>query len=172
MGCVVLPIVLGSNKKLKMNAEIVEAQIPLLVGTNSMVKGKAKLNFETMVAIFYNQEVKMHQVGAGHFCIDLMSDNISTLVNNIEEREFHIQTVLATIETLNEKQIKQLHHVFGHVSADRLEKFISQSGMLTDDVSKAIKSITSSCEACVKTKRKVPRPKVSIPRADAPNQIC
>ena len=51
-GCVRLPTIIG-DKKVNINVEIVEAEIPLLIGSNSMEAAKAQLDFGIMRAIFF-----------------------------------------------------------------------------------------------------------------------
>ena len=170
LGCLKLPIVLG-EKKIWMEVELVEADIPLLIGSNSLEAAKAKLCFESNTATFFSQEMKMHKVGSGHFCIDLISDNISTLISNPDERDRCVETLISAASELSVKEIKKLHHLFGHVSADKLRKFLIKSGKITEDIEKVIEEIVSTCDACIKTRKKVPRPKVAVPRAVAPNEI-
>ena len=50
-----------------MKVELVEAKIPLLIGSNSLEAAKAKLCFEENIATFFDQEVKMHKVGSANF---------------------------------------------------------------------------------------------------------
>ena len=170
LGCIRLPVLIG-EKKIQVEVEVVEANIPLLVGSNSLKAAKAKLNYENYCATFFDQEVKMHEIGSGHVCINLFTENICTFVSNIEERERYTEIVLAVTNELNEKNIKKLHHMFGHVPADRLKKFISKTGKLSKDIEQVIENISNTCDACLKTQRRVPRPKAAIPRADAPNEI-
>ena len=170
LGCIKLPVVVG-DKKVSLIVELIDASIPLLIGSNAMEAANVQLDFKNYEATFFDQEVKMYKEGTGHFCIDLISENISKHVNDVNERETRVQTVLASAAELDEKDIKKLHHLFGHVSADKLKKFVAKTGKLSKEVAKVIEEILSTCDACKKTRKKVPRPKVAIPRADAPNEI-
>ena len=53
-----------------------DAEIPLLIGSNSMEVGEAILNFKEKKATFFDQDVDMIKLGSGHFCIDLFSENL------------------------------------------------------------------------------------------------
>ena len=53
-GCVSLPTMIG-DKKVSIKVEIVEAEIPLLIGSNSMLCAKALLDFENMRAVFFEE---------------------------------------------------------------------------------------------------------------------
>ena len=76
-GQLTLPVVIG-NTKIKLTIEVVDAPIPLLIGSNSMEKAKAVLNFGDSTAIFFNEVIDMIKVGVGHFCIDVFSKHVDT----------------------------------------------------------------------------------------------
>ena len=170
MGVLDLPSLIG-DKKIHIQVEVVDAKIPLLIGSNSMISAGAILNFQTNEAIFFEEEIQMYLVGTGHFCIDLVSQHIETHINNIEEREALVETILLTAEVIDEKGLKKLHHLYGHTSAEKLLKFLQKAGKDTKEIRDHLFKIESSCEVCVKSKRKKPRPKSSLPRVDNPNEI-
>ena len=60
-GCVSLPTMIG-DKKVCIKVEIVEAEIPLLIGSNSMQAAKALLDFGEMKAVFFEEEIQMYKV--------------------------------------------------------------------------------------------------------------
>ena len=67
-GCLKLPTLIG-DKKVFISIDVVDAEIPLLIGSNSMEAADAVLDFGRYVAIFFEEEVDMLKVGSGHFCI-------------------------------------------------------------------------------------------------------
>ena len=123
-----LPCMIG-DLKVTLITEVVDAKIPLLVGTNSLEKSKAILDFGRSVAYLFGQEVEMFKVGSGHFCIELLREGMHTHINGEESREKMISKVFLTREDeLSLKQLQKLHHVFGHTKVDRLEKLIKAAG--------------------------------------------
>ena len=66
-----LPAWIG-NRKLTIETEMVDANIPLLIGANSLEKSKAVLDFCNMKATLFSIEVNMMKVSTGHFCISLL----------------------------------------------------------------------------------------------------
>ena len=78
--------------------------------------------------------------------------------------------VLAT-EKVNLKALKKLHHYFGHTAPTRLLKLLANAGKNISGLEKPLEKVEASCEACLRTKKKKPKPKVAIPRADSPNSI-
>ena len=148
-----------------------DASIPLLIGSNAMEVGGAVLNFQSNTATFFEEEVDMVKVGTGHFCIDLVSQNIETHINDIDARKDCIQHALVSTEKLDAKKLKKLHHYYGHTSADRLMKFLENAGKDTKDLKETLSKIEKSCEACIRTKRRKPKPRSAIPRVEGPNDI-
>ena len=172
LGSVKVPTVVG-DKKISLSVEVVDAMIPLLIGTNSLEAAASVLNFEHFTATFFEQEVEMYKVGSGHYCIDLTSDHVDTHINDIEDRETEILEVLTTTTELdfNLKDIKKLHHYFGHVPAGRLKSLLIKAGHDSKEVMKIVEEVAETCDSCIKTQRKVPRPKTAIPRVSRPNEI-
>ena len=79
-----LPVIIG-DKKLTITIEVVDADIPLLVGSNSMKLAKTVMSFVDNTATFFDEKVNMVETGTGHFCIDLFDPLIETHVNDVRE---------------------------------------------------------------------------------------
>ena len=112
----------------------------------------------------------MAKVGTGHFCIDLNSVNVMTHINDVIKRDSQVHSVLITVEDLKKNDLKKLHHLYRHVSAE-VERFLEKSGKSSEETKKTLEEIAKNCDACIKTKKKTPQQKCAIPRVDAPNQI-
>lgn len=169
-GKVSLPVVIG-EKKVIITIEMVQALIPLLIGSNSMKLGEAILNFKNSTAVFFDEVVDMMEVGAGHFCISLLAPHVETHINDVDQRNGVIQQVLVTAEKVDIKLLKKLHHYYGHTPPDRLLKLLKNAGKEIKELRKPLLDIENSCEACARTKKRPPKPKSSIPRVDSANVI-
>lgn len=169
-GRVKLPVVLG-DKKVTVTAELVEADIPLLIGANSMETADAVIDFGRNTATFFDEEVPMEKVATGHFCINLLAESIENHINDEEDRDDAIEQTLLAAEDLSVGDLRRLHHLYGHTSAEKLTKFLAKTGKISVEMKKTLENVAKNCEACVKTKRRSPRPKSSIPRVDGVNQI-
>ena len=73
--------------------DVVEASIPLLIGTNSMKSGKLIINFASNEATFFGEIVPMVDRTTGH-CIDLVSENLLSHIDDIAERDQKVNDVL------------------------------------------------------------------------------
>ena len=62
-----------------------------------MKVGKVIMNFESNEATFFGEVVPMVEVGSGHFCINLVSENLLTHIDDELERDKMVQeSLLAT----------------------------------------------------------------------------
>ena len=166
-----IPCIIGEIR-MTIHAEVVDAQIPLLIGTNSLEKAAARLDFGEHVAVFFGEEIEMQKVGSGHFCIELLSETLATHINSEGGRDEAISEVLlSTNMELTTKELKKLHHIFGHTSTDKLGRLIERAGRSSKDTKEKLEEIRRTCESCLRNKRKNPLPKCALPRVDHFNQI-
>ena len=111
-------------------------------------------------------------------------DSASSLINYVKFNnniKFHnvVQQVFLTKNRnrskmnrpqLNQKDINKLHHLFGHAHPSQLESLIKTAGRWNDNV-KAMVEKLSSCENCKIEGRRVPKPKVALPKASHHNHV-
>ena len=139
-----LPALIG-EKLATIFTEIVDADIPLLIGANSLRKAKLKLNFEDNTAEIGGSLVFMKMTQSGHFCIEIFSPYIATHVDDVNEREEMIMDVLVASEEVTKglmiNELKKLHHMFGHTSVDRLMKLLKESGLTRDSLVDDLKKL-------------------------------
>ena len=107
--------------------DIVDAAIPLLIGSNSLEAGKAVLDFQASSGTFFTKAVPMVKVCTGHYCIDLNSQYILTHISDTEERFNKVHEVLVSTENLGVKDLRKLHHYYGHTPCDKLLKFLKEN---------------------------------------------
>ena len=67
--------------------------------------------------------------------------------------------------------LKKLHHYYGHTPPDRLLKLLKNTGRDVTNFKKPLLKIEKTCEACIRTKKRSPRPKSAISRVDTANTI-
>ena len=73
-------------------------------------------------------------------------------------------------DSLNQKDINKLHHFFGHAHPSKLENLIRTSGRWNDNVRMMVDKL-HSCEVCKIEGRRVPKPKISLPKAAGHNHV-
>ena len=170
-----LPCWIG-NMELCIETEVVDADIPLLIGANSLEKSEAVIDFGNMKAKFFKTEVTLMKVGSGHFCISLIPKDLNKneIITQVEETMCSEEIVLhaiASSEELSYKQLQKLHHICGHTTADKLLNLIEKAGKLKDDTKAHLDKIKETCKSCRTNGSLPPRPKFSLPRAECFNKI-
>ena len=73
-------------------------------------------------------------------------------------------------EQLKQKDINKLHHLFGHAHPDKLETLIKASSKWNDNVKNMLRKLLD-CEVCKIEGRRIPKPKVALPRAAQHNHV-
>ena len=173
-GVVVLPCSIG-GKNLRLQTEIVDAEFPLLLGNSFLKKASAVLFIGEEKARILGSEVSMKETCTGHFAISICLpvegvDFIKVQDNGLAEKRVH-ECLVASTDELSYNDVVKLHQIFGHVSVRKLEKLISNSNKLTNDVKGFLQDVEKNCKSCKVNKISKPRPMVSLPRASQFNQI-
>ena len=161
---VILPCnIAGKNVSIK--TEVVEADIPLLVGNTTLKKADAILYISKNEVELLGVKIAMKETKSGHFSIEIK-------IPKVEKDQEDILCLLnKTTEDLNLEEIKKLHHYWGHAHVEKLKILIKNSGRLTKQVENKLKEVGKSCESCRINSNRKPTPKISIPKASKVNQV-
>ena len=168
LGIVVFPCHLA-GKNVKLKTEVVDAEFPLLLGNTMLKKAKVILYLSEKKAQVMGAEVDMQETGSGHFSIALGLPKPELEYDKNES--YSIETYICAIETyinasekpLDLKDIKKLHHYFGHLPKRKLEDLIRKSNKMTEEVKKHIEQVITHCRSCITNQRAKPRPGVALP---------
>ena len=72
---------------------------------------------------------------------------------------------------LSLKEVEKLHHYFGHVSGEKLEKLIKNSKQLDEATKEHLEEVKRKCDSCLKNQNSKPKPAVALPRASKFNEV-
>jgi hypothetical protein len=172
---VVIPAVIGDTE-CKIDTEVVDVDLPLLLSKTSLKKAKTHMDIENDKVTMFDKPIKLEFTSSGHYIINVQKQ--STCANNTDvemcENELSQADVLlfedANTEVELQKVLTKLHKQFGHASADRLEKLIASAGTRNPDVSKVLRDVTSKCDICLKHNKPPPKPAVGLPMASEFNE--
>ena len=164
-----IPAIIG-GLRIMIKTEVVEADIPLLIGANSLETSKTVLNFGTLEAKIFSVTVPLMKVSSGHFCITLHPAANLGASSEISNDKVVLHTIQVA-EKLSYEDLKKLHHLCGHSGSKKLETLLGKAGKLDKDTESNISKIQQSCDSCQKNAKRKPRPKFSLPRAERFNQI-
>ena len=192
--------------------EVVECDIIMLLGANSLRNGDAVIDIGnlkmTFPKLFPGTNFPLIYSQSGHFTMNFFSltkeegfeaarsyfvntewtpESASSLLRYVKrssQPEFKdvVSSVYLTRrsksknksvpknDSLNQKDVNKLHHLFGHAHPDKLEKLIRASGRWNENVKACLEKLLS-CEVCKVEGRRVPKPKVSLPKAYQHNHV-
>ena len=163
---VTFPVTIGTTK-CRINSEIVEADIPLLLSKESLKRAGAVLNLEKDEATMFGKTVKLDFTSTGHYCINLKGTSEES-VEDIEQ----VLLLFKEAESCSDKKkiLIKLHRQFGHASYDKLKKLLENAGVKDVSIFRILEDISETCEVCMKHKKTPSRPKVGLPLATEFNE--
>ena len=161
-----LPCNLGGKLNITLKVEMVEADIPLLLGNTTLNKAFAVINIPSKEIELLGERLEMRETRSGHFSV-----RVSCPVGVQVQVKDTIILAVREVEKLTEKEVIKLHHYWGHCHTKKLYKLIQNAGKMTDEVKVFLENINKNCESCRVNKNRWPRPVVSIPRATRHNEV-
>ena len=157
------------GKNLRLRAEVIDAELPLLLGNNSLEKANAVLHIGKKKAEIFGEVLDMKKTDSGHY---------SLWINNQDEKEIiDYKNILCLVtesdEDLTDEELKKVHHTLGHNSAEKLAKLIVNAGRATDKArtEERLRKIKSDCQGCLRNPNRRPKPKSACPRATKFNEV-
>ena len=170
---VMFPVSIG-GKPAQITADIVSANIPLLLSRESLKKANTKINFSSDYAEILGEKVHLVTTKSGHYALpitmprQLLQKAIQT--NDYSNVKNIVHTVLQTSSsTMDVKKLAvKLHKQFAHPPSSRLTKLVNSAGepwSSNEALKDAIKLVEGNCDICKLFKRPPPRPVVGLPMA-------
>ena len=169
-GTVVLPCTLDGKLEVKIKAEVIEAELPLLLGNTTLEKGFAVHYFYTQKLDLRGKTLDIKKTSSGHFSVSIQPSVNSQNITKMEDTVCLAVAASSAME-LTEEKVKQLHQYWGHCKVEKLGSIIENAGRMTQSVKKHLQKLKETCESCRVIKNRKPRQVVSIPRAVRRNQI-
>ena len=165
---ITLPILIGS-KGVKIDVEVVDNDIPLLISKAAMKQMGMRLDFRRdMVTLKNGQEVKLMCTSTGHYSLPLSKGTFDLNEVNIV---LHLEALENLTRSEKKKKALKLHRQFSHASKERLLRLVKDSEHNDPEFSQCIEEVCDECDTCQKFKKPPLRPVVSLPLADRFNQL-
>lgn len=156
----------GNAFTIKMEACIVEADIPLLIGGEALEREGFALFFEkgdNICILRRNNTVKgmnfpLKKTGSGHYLLESHPHKEPIEMKIFLTKEEKIEEVEKTKNKLKNEEnvierVKKLHRVTNHKSKNNMEFIYKQGGKDNIEVKKAIGQVVDSCPPCQKRQR-------------------
>ena len=160
------------NNSISIQADIVNAEIPLLLSNSSMKRLRMSVNFDNDTADILGNSVPLATTSAGLYALPITKP--VQLLHRFEEQDQQQTTLTLTHDKTNHEIASKLHRCFAHPSPDKIIKLVNSAGpqwSQNSDLKHEIKKVSENCDVC-KIYRKAPsRPIVSLPMCSSFQEI-
>ena len=160
LGTVDIPCYMG-GKLVRMNVDVVDSNIPLLISKQTMKGCGALLDLVNDRIRLFDNWFDCDITSCGHYAIDLHAKDI-----NIKDV---IEVTLVAFDDLDVAELKKklfhIHRQFGHPPENKFIAFLEGANKWKPSYQTIINEIYASCETCQVFKRSPPRPVSALPVA-------
>ena len=158
------PAVLG-KKKVTIETDIINCELPLLLSKESMKKAETAINFKNDKVCMLGQTLDIKFTSSGHYAIPL----------GMTEEKNKIESVFIEIETLDKdskrKACQKLHVQFGHARTERIHALLKDAKIEDKETYEMVKEAEEKCQTCLKFKKPKARPVVGLSLARDFNEM-
>ena len=152
------------NKDIRIQCDVVESEVPLLLSRKTLKKMKAIINFENDSACILGERVNLSITSSGHHCVNILPETVpndvyAVVLHNLDDSSLF-------------KALKKIHCQFGHPPRrERLVTLLKDAGVWEDRYMEVLNRIYSECEICHVFARTPARPVVALSLAREFNQV-
>ena len=172
-GSIVFPCNVA-NKDIRIRTDVIEADLPLLIGNTTLEKAEVILDLGKKKATILGEQIKLHRADSGHFMVDVKHPiQVSSEKMRVARVNEHLVLLAGENKAsarLDEKSLRKIHHYLGHAKPEKLKKLIRNAGLLNSTVESVLQKIGEDC-SCRTIENRRPKPILSIPKADKHNQV-
>ena len=159
-GSYTIPAVLA-GKKVNINTDVVDSNIPLLLSKDAMKKACMKLDLESDTAEIFGTKIHLNCTSSGHYCVPIIDE---------KEEVFNVD-LTKVCDKEREKIFSKLHSQFGHASCLKLIDLLKDAKIWKSEYKYTLENIIKNCEICQRFSKVRPRSIVSLPLARSFNEV-
>ncbi len=146
--------------------DVVESDIPLLLGKPAMKAAKVVMDLENDKASFFGREIDLQCTSSGHYCVPLQYSKVP-----VDQTFEVLYSVDGQTKQEKKKTVQKLHKQFAHPSGRRLLLLLQDAGIQDQVCLDLVDEVTSECDVCLKFKKTPPKPVVGLPLATEFNEV-
>ena len=158
-----LPCVLA-GKSVRILADVVASDIPLLISMKSMKKAEGILDLANDRVCLFGVWVPCDVTSSGHYTVSLGVDEVklSDTLITIDVKEGKAES---------QRKLIKIHRQFCHLSKENMVTFLKDSGKWDESFNEILEEIYSKCKTCRLFKRAPSRPVVALPASSDFNEV-
>ena len=160
------------NNSITIQADIVDAEIPLLLSNSSMKRLRMSINFDNDTAHILGSSVPLATTSAGLYALPITKP--VQLLHSLDKQDEQQITLTTTHAKTNSEIASKLHRCFAHPSPDKIIKLVNSAGPYwsqNSDLKHEIKKVSENCDVCKIYRKAPPRPIVSLPMCSSFQEI-
>ena len=138
-GQVKLPCELA-GKKVSVQTDIVDSDIPLLLSKTAMKGAKIKLDLENDKAEILGNTIDLDCTSSGHYCVPLVKEIVH--IDECFITKEHAEKIYAEKETI----LKKLHKQFAHPTQERLKALMIDANVWDTDYQNIASKLYENCD--------------------------
>ena len=159
----------------RIEANIVEKELPLLLSKASLKRAGAVLDFTNDTMRFSGDCVDLFETKSKHYCVPLCNKRRMTIGPPDRKTPHLVMTIseeglFGTDEKEIRRKVEKIHKQFSHPPSDKLKTLLKTAGFKRPEYMKAIDEVSSSCKICLMYKKPKSRPVVGLPRGKVFNE--
>ena len=154
------------DKKIYVDVEVVENDIPLLIGRPTMTKLGIILNTMSHSVTVDDHVYPLSFSKSGHYAI-----SVSPWTDESCHVVFHIGDIAKYSKKEKRNKAKKLHRQFAHVSKEKLIDLLQDSGCDDKEFLYLIEKVDATCPFCLKYRHQQHKPVVGLPKAKQFNEV-
>ena len=153
------------SKRILIEANVVECDIPLLLSKPALKKVGAILNFLEDTLEFDGEKIPLLECKSGHYCVPICNKRRSLVDSSVKVfLTVTDETFGGNNKKLMEKKALKLHRQFAHAPMYKLKTLLKNAGFDSKLFLEVLEDVCQKCEVCQRYSKPKPRPVVGLPR--------
>lgn len=153
-----------AGKPVRINTDVVDSEIPLLLSKDSMKAARIKLNLVDDTAEILGVKTSLNATASGHYYVDIGPEQSSAGETIAIESVCAVNLSKLPPSSLKKALVK-IHRQFAHPSTERLKLLLKDCGSWRDNMREILDQIHAECDICKIYARTPARPAVAAPMA-------
>jgi len=163
-----IPMLIPGNQLVKLEVDVVNNKIPLLISCPTMKKFGFVIDtkHDELHLEGTNDVLKLGSTVSGHYKMPICS----TVKHNCNVT-FNVDRLFGATTEVKKQKAMKLHRQMCHASSERLRRLLKNSGCTDDEFLKLVEECVQMCEFCRKYKKPFLKPVVGFPVAEVFNHV-
>ena len=167
-----IPVTIG-DKKILMDTDVIDNEIPLLLSKPAMKQLSTKMDFENDQVSMLGNRIDLKFASSGHYIIPV--NKKAKIAQSTDEEPISVfmansEKIESATSTEKDKMCMKIHKQISHAHGNKLTKLVKDAGVKDQEFIEKIQSVQDRCNICIKYKKAPAKPIVCAPLAKQFNE--